>query len=54
MVEVQSSWFPLYNRNPQKFVPNILKASRAIPAGNADDLSISKYTRRTSMSTSSA
>jgi len=26
MVEVQSSWFPLYNRNPQKFVPNILKA----------------------------
>jgi putative CocE/NonD family hydrolase len=26
MVEVQSSWFPLYNRNPQKFVLNILKA----------------------------
>ena len=26
MVEVQSTWFPLYNRNPQKFVPNILKA----------------------------
>ena len=28
MVEVQSSWFPLYNRNPQKFVPNILKAEQ--------------------------
>jgi putative CocE/NonD family hydrolase len=26
MVEVQSTWFPLYNRNPQKFVPNILRA----------------------------
>jgi putative CocE/NonD family hydrolase len=26
MVQVQSTWFPLYNRNPQKFVPNILKA----------------------------
>jgi putative CocE/NonD family hydrolase len=23
MVQVQSSWFPLYDRNPQKFVPNI-------------------------------
>ena len=22
MVEVQSSWFPLYDRNPQRFVPN--------------------------------
>jgi len=26
MVEVQSSWFPLYDRNPQKFVPNIMTA----------------------------
>ncbi|HUR97798.1 MAG TPA: CocE/NonD family hydrolase, partial [Pyrinomonadaceae bacterium] len=26
MVQVQSTWFPLYNRNPQKFVPNILRA----------------------------
>jgi predicted acyl esterase len=23
---VQSTWFPLYNRNPQKFVPNIFTA----------------------------
>jgi putative CocE/NonD family hydrolase len=26
MVQVQSSWFPLYDRNPQTFVPNILLA----------------------------
>jgi putative CocE/NonD family hydrolase len=26
MVQVQSTWFPLYDRNPQKFVPNIYKA----------------------------
>ncbi len=26
MVEIQSSWFPLYDRNPQTFVPNIMSA----------------------------
>ena len=26
MVEVQSSWFPLYDRNPQTFVPNLMTA----------------------------
>ncbi len=26
MVQIQSSWFPLYDRNPQKFVPNIFYA----------------------------
>ena len=26
MVQVQSSWFPLYDRNPQTFVPNIFTA----------------------------
>jgi putative CocE/NonD family hydrolase len=26
-VQVQSTWFPLYDRNPQKFVPNIMTAS---------------------------
>ncbi|RXS98153.1 CocE/NonD family hydrolase [Silvibacterium dinghuense] len=26
VVQVQSSWFPLYDRNPQTFVPNIMKA----------------------------
>ncbi|MXV51771.1 CocE/NonD family hydrolase [Pedobacter sp. HMF7647] len=30
MIQVQSTWFPLIDRNPQKFVPNIYKA-------NADD-----------------
>jgi uncharacterized protein len=29
MVQVQSTWFPLYDRNPQKFVPNIYKATDA-------------------------
>ena len=29
MVQVQSSWFPLIDRNPQKFVPNIFKATEA-------------------------
>jgi uncharacterized protein len=34
MVQVQSSWFPLYDRNPQTFVPNIMfaKASDYRPA----------------------
>ena len=26
MVQVQSTWFPLYDRNPQKYVPNIFEA----------------------------
>ena len=26
MVQVQSSWFPLYDRNPQTFVPSIMWA----------------------------
>ncbi len=26
MVEIQSTWFPLYDRNPQTFVPNIMAA----------------------------
>jgi len=28
-VQVQSTWFPLYDRNPQKFLPNIMTASPA-------------------------
>jgi putative CocE/NonD family hydrolase len=27
MVQVQSSWFPIFDRNPQKFVPNIFLAT---------------------------
>ena len=26
MVQIQSTWFPLIDRNPQTFVPNIFKA----------------------------
>ncbi len=26
MVEVQSTWFPLIDRNPQRYVPNIFEA----------------------------
>ncbi|HKS91955.1 MAG TPA: CocE/NonD family hydrolase [Tepidiformaceae bacterium] len=29
MVQVQSTWFPVIDRNPQKFVPNIWKATEA-------------------------
>jgi len=29
LVEVQSTWFPLYDRNPQTFVPNIMTARPA-------------------------
>jgi putative CocE/NonD family hydrolase len=29
MVQVQSTWFPLIDRNPQKFVPSIYKATAA-------------------------
>jgi uncharacterized protein len=28
MVQIQSSWFPLYDRNPQTFVDNIMYARR--------------------------
>ena len=29
MVQIQSSWFPLYDRNPQQYVENIFQASAA-------------------------
>ncbi len=29
MVQVQSTWFPVIDRNPQTFVPNIYKATEA-------------------------
>ena len=28
MVQIQSTWFPLYDRNPQKYVPNIFTAQK--------------------------
>jgi predicted acyl esterase len=29
MVQVQSSWFPIIDRNPQTFVPNIFEAEES-------------------------
>ena len=29
MVQVQSTWFPVIDRNPQKFVPNIYQAKES-------------------------
>jgi len=29
LVEIQSTWFPLYDRNPQTFVPNIMTAKQS-------------------------
>lgn len=26
MIQIQSTWFPLFDRNPQKYVPNIFEA----------------------------
>jgi hypothetical protein len=48
MVQVQSSWFPLYDRNPQTFVPNIMtaqpgdyvKATQRIYAGSHLELPV--------------
>ena len=34
MVQVQSSWFPLYDRNPQTYVPNIFFAAERLPPGD--------------------
>jgi predicted acyl esterase len=34
MVQIQSTWFPVIDRNPQKFVPSIYEASASdyVPA----------------------
>jgi predicted acyl esterase len=37
MVQVQSSWFPLYDRNPQTFVPNIFFARAEEAEQELDD-----------------
>ena len=29
MVQVQSTWFPIIDRNPQKYVPNIFEAKES-------------------------
>lgn len=44
MVEVQSTWFPLYDRNPQTYVPNIMTApDGAYKAQTISIYSSSKY-----------
>jgi putative CocE/NonD family hydrolase len=50
MVQVQSSWFPLYDRNPQTFVPSIfwaqpkdyVKATQRVYEGSAIELPVVK------------
>ncbi|MFA5969675.1 MAG: CocE/NonD family hydrolase [Sphingomonas sp.] len=49
MVQIQSSWFPLYDRNPQKFVENIFfakpgdyqKATQRVTVAGADESYVS-------------
>jgi putative CocE/NonD family hydrolase len=51
MVQVQSSWFPLYDRNPQTFVPNIFwakpgdyrKATQRIYHAPGDNLKLASF-----------
>ena len=39
MVQVQSTWFPIIDRNPQTFVPNIFEAkARRLPSGDPPHL----------------
>ncbi len=41
MVQVQSTWFPVIDRNPQKYVENIFKAkSSGLHQGDAEDFSV--------------
>ena len=41
MVQIQSSWFPLYDRNPQTYVANIfLAATGRLPQGDAAGVSL--------------
>jgi putative CocE/NonD family hydrolase len=48
MVQIQSSWFPLYDRNPQTFVPSItdaapadyVKATQSVNVGGAEGSAI--------------
>ena len=45
MVQVQNSWFPLYDRNPQTFVPSIMRA-RPAPIGRSGIASTTAARRR--------
>ena len=49
MVQIQSSWFPLYDRNPQTFVPNIMyREARELCEGDASHLAHSGRRARSS------
>ena len=44
MVQVQSTWFPVIDRNPQKFVTNIFEAEDSgLSEGRAEGLSHPLY-----------
>ena len=51
MVQVQSTWFPLYDRNPQKFVANIFQAKEGdFQAATQSIYRSSRYPSRVSVS----
>lgn len=55
MVQVQSSWFPLYDRNPQKFVDNIFLAKEGdFQSATQRIYRSSKYPSRVSVSVASS
>ena len=49
MVQVQSTWFPVIDRNPQKFVPNIFLAQAADFIAATQRIYRSGTRRRTSL-----
>jgi len=48
MVQVQSTWFPIIDRNPQTFVPNIFMARRATSGRRRTASTARRRARRTS------
>ena len=49
MVQVQSTWFPLIDRNPQTYVPNIFEAKDVgLPSGDEQGVPLAAGTRRIS------
>lgn len=50
MVQVQSTWFPPYDRNPQTFVSSIMTAPRSRTARSATACTTTGRTSRTSTS----
>ena len=42
MVQVQSTWFPLIDRNPQRYVPNIFKAEERLPSATQAHIPVTR------------